>query len=110
MRFRFHPLKKGVNKVATQVGVTGICALGITAIAVDNIVRHKDPFPALLAGGLFTVGCSVVSEVDTGLATALASVFLVSALLIHSTGTAAVLTKLASQPAKPVVKTSDKDK
>lgn len=93
--------------MASQVGVTGICAVGIGIIALDNLARSKDPFPQLLAGGLFATGCAVVSEVDTGLATALATVFLVSALLLHSQGITAAINKFSKQNPVPT-KTSKK--
>lgn len=94
----------------SQVGVTGVAAFGVAVVAIDNTVTGHDPFPALLAGGLFTVAVSVVSDIDEGLAMVVAATYLTAVLLLHSKSITDVLTKFANQRPTPAVSTAAKPK
>lgn len=68
----------------SKLGVVGICGLSIGVVAVDNISTGRDPFPSIMAGGIFMAGCVGISEIDEQLAAAVAWVFLLSNLLLKS--------------------------
>lgn len=68
----------------SKLGVVGICGLSIGVVAVDNVSAGKDPFPSMVAGGMFMAGCVGISEIDEQLGAAIAWVFLLSNLLLKS--------------------------
>lgn len=64
----------------SNFSTVGVAGSGVAIVAINNVSKGEDPFPAILAGGLFTFGCVLVSGIDPGLGTALAAVFLIGAL------------------------------
>lgn len=61
----------------------GVAGAGVAVVAINNVANGNDPFPAILAGGLFAFGCVLVSGINPDLGTALAAVFLIGALLTN---------------------------
>lgn len=80
--------------MSSSFGVVGVCGISVTIVFIDNVHDGRDPFPALVAGGLFTGGCVLISEFDTDMAMALAVVFLLANLLSNSNSVLGVMTKL----------------
>lgn len=70
--------------MVSQMGIVGICSASIAIVFVDNIDHGKDPFNALVAGGIFTGLTVGISEIDMGFGEAIAWVFLLSNVLTKS--------------------------
>lgn len=81
--------------MVTQLGVVGMCMTGVGIIAVDNIRKGHDPFPQLMVGGIFTTGCSLISEVNMGIAGGIAVTFLTATLVLHSSSATDVLNDIS---------------
>jgi len=86
--------------MSSKLGVIGISGLSIGVIAIDNVSKGRDPFPSIVAGGMFMAGCIGVSEIDTELASAIAWVFLLSNILIKSDSLLKVVNGITAQPSK----------
>lgn len=70
--------------MASQIGVVGVCFVGVSVVFVDNVTTGKDPFGPLLAGSLFTAGCVGAAQVDVRFGEALAWIFLLGNLLLKT--------------------------
>jgi hypothetical protein len=64
----------------SSFSTVGVAGTGVAIVAINNVAKGDDPFPALLAGGLFVFGCVLVSGINPDLGTALAALFLIGAL------------------------------
>lgn len=70
--------------MVSQMGIVGICSASVAIVFVDNIDHGKDPFNALVAGGIFTGLTVGISEIDMEFGEAIAWVFLLSNVLLKS--------------------------
>ncbi len=71
--------------MASEFAPVMLCGGAITVNFVYNIRKGNDVFVPLLAGGLFTTACVLVSSVEPAIGTALAGVFFLSVFLARGT-------------------------
>jgi len=79
----------------SNFSTAGVAAAGVAIVATNKVANGDDPFPSLLAGGLFTFGCILVSGINPGMGTALAAVFLLGALFSNGSAVLNFITKVS---------------
>lgn len=70
--------------MSSKLGIVGICGVSIGVVWINNVSSGKDPFPSMVAGGIFTAGCVGVGEIDADFGAAIAWVFLLANILTKS--------------------------
>lgn len=67
--------------MSTQFSTVTLATLGVGVNTAYTVAHGHDPFPTLLAGGLFMGGCVMAGAVTPELGTALAGVYLLATLI-----------------------------
>lgn len=81
----------------SNFSTVGVASTGVAIVAINKVAAGSDPFPGILAGGLFTFGCVLLSGIDAGMGTALAACFLIGALLTNGTAVLNFISGVTSQ-------------
>lgn len=90
----------------SALGVVGVCGLSVGIVAINNVSHGKDPFPSLMAGGIFTAGCVGIAALDKDIAMAVACVFLLANVLTKSDPFLALIGGVTSGHKPPVTASS----